>query len=56
VRLALGEVGRRRWHNFLRNRRAVWSLGLFGALLLLTLPAELVANDRPLIVRYEGRF
>ncbi|HTY17462.1 MAG TPA: ABC transporter permease [Myxococcota bacterium] len=56
MRLALGEVGRRRWHNFLRNRRAVWSLGLFGALLLLTLPAELVANDRPLIVRYEGRF
>jgi len=56
VPFALGEVGRRRWRNFLRNRRAVWSLGVFGVLLLATLPAELVANDRPLLVRYDGRF
>jgi microcin C transport system permease protein len=54
--MRLGEVGRRRWHNFLRNRRALGSLVLFGGLLLATLPAEFVANDRPLLVRFDGRF
>jgi len=53
---ALGEVGRRRWRNFLRNRRAIWSLWLFAVLLAATLPAELVANDKPLLIRYHGRF
>jgi len=52
--LRLGEVGRRRWRTFRRNRRAFWSLWLFLALFFGTLPAELVANDRPLVVRYDG--
>jgi microcin C transport system permease protein len=52
----LGEVGRRRLENFLRNRRAVWSLWIFSALFLVTLCAEFVANDRPLVVRYDGDF
>jgi microcin C transport system permease protein len=52
----LGEVGRRRWRSFRRNHRAYWSVWIFLALFLGTLPAELVANDRPLLVRYEGRF
>jgi microcin C transport system permease protein len=52
----LGEVGRRRWRNFRRNRRAVVSLGLFLAVFAVTLPAEFVANERPLLIRYEGRF
>jgi len=55
-RFALGEVGRRRLANFQRNRRAVWSLWIFSALFLVTLCAELVANDRPLLVRYDGSF
>jgi microcin C transport system permease protein len=52
----LGEVGRRRWRSFRRNRRAFWSLVLFLALFLGTLPAELVANDKPQLVRYHGHF
>jgi microcin C transport system permease protein len=52
----LGEVGRRRWWNFRRNRRAFWSLWLFLGLFFVTLPAELIANDRPLLVRYDGHF
>ncbi len=54
--MTLGEVGRRRWWNFRRNRRAFWSLWLFLGLFFVTLPAELLANDRPLLVRYEGHF
>ena len=54
--MQLGEVGRRRWWNFRRNRRAFWSLWLFLALFFVTLPAELLANDAPLLVRYDGDF
>jgi microcin C transport system permease protein len=54
--VTLGEVGRRRWWNFRRNRRAFWSLWIFLALFLGTLPAELLANDAPLLVRYDGQF
>ena len=54
--MTLGEVGRRRWWNFRRNRRAFWSLWLFLALFFVTLPAELLANDAPLLVRYDGDF
>lgn len=54
--LRLGEIGRRRLDAFRANRRAWWSLWLFLGLFALTLPAELVANDKPLLVRYDGRF
>jgi len=56
VRLRLGELGRRRLDAFRANRRAWWSLWIFLALFLITLPAEFVANDKPLLVRYDGRF
>jgi microcin C transport system permease protein len=47
--------GRRAWRRFRRNRLGFWSLMLFSAMVLLSLGAELLSNDRPLIVRYEGR-
>jgi microcin C transport system permease protein len=56
LRFQLGEVGRRRWQAFRRHRRGYASLWIFLALFLGTLPAEFVANDRPLLVRYDGRF
>ena len=56
MRLRLGELGRRRLDAFRANRRAWWSLWIFLALFLVTLPAEFVANDKPLLVRYDGRF
>lgn len=46
---------RRAWLRFKRNRLGFWSLWLFCALVLVSLCAELVSNDKPLIVRYEGQ-
>jgi microcin C transport system permease protein len=45
---------RRRLANFKANRRGWWSLWLFMALLVICLCGELIANDKPLIVRYQG--
>ena len=45
---------RRAWQRFRRNRLGYWSLVIFCALVVLSLFAELISNDRPLIVRYEG--
>ena len=44
----------RAWTRFKRNRLGYVSLWIFGALLLITSLAELVANDRPLLARYQG--
>lgn len=49
-------LARRRMANFRANRRGWRSLWIFAGLLALTLPAEFVANDRPLVVRLEGRW
>ncbi len=49
-------VNRQRWDAFKRNRRGYWSLWLFLLLFFVTLGAEFIANDRPLLVRYEGQF
>jgi len=45
---------RRAWQRFKRNRLGYWSLVIFCALVVASLFAELLSNDRPLIVRYEG--
>jgi len=45
---------RRRLDAFRRSRRGFWSLWIFLALFLITLFAEFIANDRPIVVRYEG--
>lgn len=46
---------RRAWQRFKRNRLGYWSLVLFCTLVVLSLFAELISNDRPLVVRYEGK-
>ncbi len=54
--MALSALNQRRWRNFKANRRAFWSLILFAVLYGITLCAELVANDRPLLVQYRGEW
>lgn len=46
---------RRAWLRFKRNRLGFWSMVIFSVLVVISLAAELVSNDRPLIVRYEGQ-
>jgi microcin C transport system permease protein len=52
--VTLSPLNQRRWRNFKRNRRAYWSLFIFGILFGLTLFAELLANDKPIYVSYRG--
>ena len=52
----LSPLGQRRWRNFKKNRRAFWSLILFSILFAIALPAEFVANDKPILVRYQGGY
>ncbi|TAK89926.1 MAG: ABC transporter permease [Burkholderiaceae bacterium] len=47
---------RRAWARFKRNRRGYVSLWLFSIFLALSLCAELLSNDKPLLIRYEGQF
>lgn len=47
-------LAKRRWSNFKANRRAHWSLRIFSILFVICFFAELVANDKPLLVGYKG--
>jgi microcin C transport system permease protein len=46
---------RRAWQRFKRNRLGYWSLVVFCAMVLLSLGAELLSNDRPIVVHYQGQ-
>lgn len=52
----VSKLVKRRWGQFRANKRAFWSLWIFLFLFLLCLPAELVANDKPLIVQFDGKY
>ncbi len=45
-----------RWHRFKNSRMGYASLWIFMILFGLSMCAELIANDKPLIVRYQGKF
>lgn len=47
---------RRRWRRFRKNRRGYVSLVVFSVLFALSLGAEVLSNDHPLLVRYQGRY
>ncbi len=55
-RAHLSPINRRRWENFKANRRGYWSLWVFLVLFVLSLFAEVIANDKPIIARYKGEF
>ena len=53
-RSALSPLNRRRWQNFKSNRRGYWSFWIFLLLFFVSLFAELIANDRPFLIKYDG--
>ncbi|MEP5762072.1 MAG: ABC transporter permease [Litoreibacter sp.] len=54
--MTLSPLNQRRWTNFKRNKRAFWSLILFGIMFTLSLFAEFIANDKPILVNYRGEY
>jgi len=56
ARLRLSPLNKRRWENFKTNRRGYWSLWLFLLLFGLSLFAEFIANDKPFLIKYDGRY
>ncbi|MCZ4353112.1 ABC transporter permease [Roseovarius aestuarii] len=52
--MKMSALNQRRWRNFCRNRRAYWSLILFSVVFTITLLAEFVANDKPILLSYRG--
>lgn len=55
-RFSLSPLNKRRWRNFTRNRRAYWSLWIFLFLFVMSLFAEFLANDKPILVSYRGEY
>jgi microcin C transport system permease protein len=54
--MALAPLNQRRWNNFKRNKRAYWSMWIFAVLFGVSLFAEFVANDKPILVNYRGDY
>ncbi|CUH64306.1 Inner membrane ABC transporter permease protein YejE [Thalassovita autumnalis] len=54
--MTLSPLNQRRWSNLKANRRAYWSLIVFSVLFVISLFAELVANDKPILVNYRGDY
>ncbi len=52
--MVLSSLTRRRLSQFRANRRGFWSLWVFLALLFITLFAEFIANDKPILLAYDG--
>jgi len=48
-------LNQRRWQNFKANRRGYWSFWIFSVLFVASLFANVIANDRPLMIKYDGR-
>lgn len=53
--MTLSPLNQRRWQHFKAHKRGWYSLWLFLLLFFFTLGAELVANDKPLIVKYDNQ-
>ena len=53
-RLEFSPLTQRRWANFKANKRGYWSLWIIGTLVFLSLFAEVIANDKPIVLVYNG--
>jgi microcin C transport system permease protein len=49
-------INRRRWETFKANRRGYWSLWIFLVLFTISLFSDFIANDKPFLVTYDGKF
>lgn len=52
--MKLSPLALRRWNIFKANKRGYWSLWIFLVLFVFSLFAEFIANDKPIILSYQG--
>jgi len=50
----MSPLAERRWYNFRNNKRGYYSLWLFSILFFITLFAEVIANDKPILISYKN--
>ncbi len=55
-KLTLSPINRRRWQNFKSNRRGYYSFIIFLSLFVISLFAEVIANDKPILAYYKGEW
>ncbi len=48
--------GQRAWRRFKQNRRGYISLWIFAVAFALSLVADVLSNDRPIVVHYQGQY
>ena len=53
--MALSPLNQRRWRIFRANKRSYYALILFSVLYLISLFSEVLSNDHPLLVSYQGQ-
>jgi microcin C transport system permease protein len=54
--VARGGPWARAWQRFRANRLGYWSLVIFGVLFVISLFAEVLCNDKPIVARYDGHW
>lgn len=54
--MRLSAINQKRWQRFKAHKRGWYSLWLFLALFFISLPAEFIANDKPLLVKFDGQY
>ena len=54
--IKISPLNRRRVENFKKNQRGYWSFWIFLVIFIISLCAEIVANDKPYLVRFDGDF
>lgn len=55
-RINLSRINQERWNRFRANRRGYLSLYVFSFIFVISLFSELIANDKPLLIYFDGGF
>ncbi len=54
--MKLSKLNQRRLENFKRNRRGYYSFWIFSILFIISLFANFIANEKPLLIKYDSNF
>lgn len=55
-RMRANPINQRRWHQFKANRRGYFSLWIFAILFVISLFAEFIANDKPILIQFQQQW